>query len=63
VTVEMASGRAAGMMLVALLDSGQDLRAGDTVVISIGQAVVHFFDPVTGARIGGRHFGMDEQHG
>ncbi|HSN05048.1 MAG TPA: ABC transporter ATP-binding protein [Nitrospira sp.] len=63
VTLEPASGRATGRMLVALLDSGQELRAGDAVTISIGDAVVHFFNPVTGARIGGRRVGPGERPG
>jgi multiple sugar transport system ATP-binding protein len=61
VSVELASGRTPGKMLVALSDSGQDLRTGNPVTISIGQAVIHLFNPVTGARIGCRRFGSGDR--
>lgn len=56
-TVETASGKAAGGLLIALLESDQDLKPGDPVAMSIERAVVHFFDPATGKRTGGYRVG------
>jgi multiple sugar transport system ATP-binding protein len=63
VTVELATGHASGPTLVALSDSRHELRARDAVVVSMRQAIVHFFNPITGARIGGHSFGTDERLG
>jgi ABC-type sugar transport system ATPase subunit len=58
VSIELVSGRTNGLV-VAMMDAGQELRIGDAVMASIKQAVVHFFNPVTGERIGGRRLGKE----
>lgn len=58
VSIELASGGTDGLVM-ATMDAGQQLRMGDTVTISIRQAVVHFFNPVTGERVGGRRLGTE----
>jgi multiple sugar transport system ATP-binding protein len=58
VSIELASAGTDGLV-VATMEAGQEVRIGDTVTISIRQAVVHFFNPVTGERIGGRRLGAE----
>jgi multiple sugar transport system ATP-binding protein len=58
VSIELASGGTDGLV-VATMDAGQELRIGDAVTILIRQAVVHFFNPITGERIGGRRLGTE----
>lgn len=60
VSSQLASGGTEGLV-VAAMDAGQEVRIGDAVTVSIRQAVVHFFNPVTGERIGGCRLGTEEK--